>query len=89
MNVCKRVLYAGEVQGVGFRYTTRSLAQGYAVAGFVRNLDDGQVELVAEGEPAELDRFLEAVGQRFAENIAARQVFDVPLHGFDRFEIRA
>jgi acylphosphatase len=88
MKVCKRVLYAGAVQGVGFRYTTRSLAQGFAVAGFVRNLEGGQVELEAEGDAAEIDRFLEAIGRYFAENIAARQVFDVALHGYDGFEIR-
>ena len=88
MKVCKRVLYAGQVQGVGFRYTTRGLAGGYAVTGFVRNLPDGQVELVAEGEAEELDRFLDALGKEMAEYIAARQVFDVPLHEFEGFEIR-
>jgi acylphosphatase len=46
---------------VGFRFTCHSLARGYEVAGHVRNLADGQVEMVAEGEPIELDRFLAAI----------------------------
>lgn len=57
----RRVLYEGRVQGVGFRYTAERLARRFDVAGFVRNLDDGRVELVAEGEPSELDGLLEAV----------------------------
>jgi len=54
----RHVLYSGRVQGVGFRYTARKIAQGLAVTGFVRNLADGRVELVAEGAPAEVDRLL-------------------------------
>ncbi len=46
--VCKRVIYRGRVQGVGFRYTVNGLARGYAAAGFVRNLPTGEVELAAE-----------------------------------------
>ena len=51
------VLYSGRVQGVGFRFTVRQLACGYDVTGTVRNLPDGQVELVAEGARAELKAF--------------------------------
>lgn len=57
----RRILYSGRVQGVGFRLTARRLARGFAVAGYVRNLSDGRVELVAEGEPGVLDAFLEVV----------------------------
>jgi acylphosphatase len=46
---------------VGFRYTCHALARGFEVAGYVRNLPDGRVELVAEGEPTELDNFLQAI----------------------------
>lgn len=44
-----RVVYAGEVQGVGFRYTVRKLANERGVAGGVENLSDGTVQLIAEG----------------------------------------
>ena len=48
----RRVVFSGRVQGVGFRFTCQSLARGFDVAGYVRNLADGRVELVAEGEPS-------------------------------------
>lgn len=56
-----RILYSGHVQGVGFRYTVKSITPGYEVTGLVRNLPDGQVELVAEGEKQELEAFQEAI----------------------------
>src|SRR5207245_6186322 len=48
--VSRHVYYSGQVQGVGFRYTAQQLAAGFAVSGFVRNLPNGDVELVAEGD---------------------------------------
>jgi acylphosphatase len=59
--VRRTVYFSGRVQGVGFRYTTEAVAARFAVTGFVRNLRDGRVELVAEGSPAELNRFQSAV----------------------------
>ena len=56
-----RILYAGRVQGVGFRYTVKSLATEFDVAGIVRNLPDGRVELVIEGARSELEEFRRAV----------------------------
>ena len=53
--------YAGRVQGVGFRYTVRTVALGFAVTGLVRNLDDGRVEMIAEAERGELEAFLQAI----------------------------
>jgi acylphosphatase len=58
---CRRVYYSGRVQGVGFRFTAYRVSRGFDVAGYVRNLPDGRVELVAEGAPAELDAFVRAV----------------------------
>jgi acylphosphatase len=54
----REISFSGHVQGVGFRYTTRSLAAGFPLTGFVRNLPDGRVQLVLEGAAAEIDRFL-------------------------------
>ena len=53
------IYYSGRVQGVGFRYTVRSIAGRFAVTGFVKNLRDGRVQLVAEGLAEEIQRFLE------------------------------
>lgn len=55
------VLYSGHVQGVGFRYTAKTVATGFDVTGTVRNLADGRVELVAEGSRQELDAFRAAL----------------------------
>lgn len=49
------------MQGVGFRYTAKTVAAGFEIAGTVRNLPDGRVELVAEGAREELDAFRAAI----------------------------
>jgi acylphosphatase len=59
--VRRRARFSGRVQGVGFRFTCQSIARGYEVEGYVRNLPDGDVELVAEGEPLELEKFQQAI----------------------------
>jgi acylphosphatase len=53
--------YSGRVQGVGFRYQTHRVAAGFEVTGTVRNLPDGRVALVAEGDESELAGFREAI----------------------------
>jgi acylphosphatase len=58
-----QVLYEGNVQGVGFRYSVRQLAKGFDVIGSVRNLRDGRVEVLATGEDGEVRAFVEAIGQ--------------------------
>lgn len=56
-----QVYYSGSVQGVGFRYSVKSVATGFEVAGTVRNLPDGRVELIAEGDKGELESFRRAI----------------------------
>ncbi len=56
-----KILYSGHVQGVGFRYAAKTAATGFDIAGVVRNLSDGRVELIAEGARAELEAFRQAV----------------------------
>jgi len=55
-----RVHYSGHVQGVGFRYTSKKIASGYEVIGWVRNRSDGRVEMeCGSHNPEELADFLE------------------------------
>jgi acylphosphatase len=88
MPVCKRVLYWGKVQGVGFRYTVQSLARSFPVTGYVKNMLDGQVELVAEGDAADVDRLLQAVADRMAGYIKGQSVQDESPQGFVGFDVR-
>jgi len=84
-----RVLFSGRVQGVGFRYTTVRISGGYAVRGYVRNLPDGRVELVAEGTRSELERFVEAIREAMSGNIQGEQKEECPATGeFRAFDIR-
>lgn len=55
------LFYSGRVQGVGFRYATKSVATGFEITGTVRNLPDGRVELIAEGVCEELESFRDAI----------------------------
>jgi acylphosphatase len=84
----RTVRFAGTVQGVGFRFATERIARRFAVTGYVRNLSDGRVETAAEGAPAEIDRFLEAIDEAMAGYIRDRQVEDSPATGeFNGFRI--
>ena len=83
------VHYSGRVQGVGFRYTARSIARGYPVTGYVCNLPDGRVELVAEGTPADLDGFLLEIRDRFFNQIRDERRDLQPATGeYSGFEIQ-
>jgi len=81
--------FTGHVQGVGFRYNTHRLTRDLTVTGFVRNLMDGRVELVAEGPPAELASLRDEVQRTMANYIREVRVDRSPATGeFSAFEIR-
>ena len=86
----RRVIhFQGRVQGVGFRYTVARLAERFAVEGYVQNLPDGRVLLVAEGEPKELNRFVAAIEAEMGRYITQKNVETAPAGGeFGGFEIR-
>ncbi|MCM8776622.1 MAG: acylphosphatase [Candidatus Omnitrophica bacterium] len=56
-----KAIFDGMVQGVGFRFTVERISRQFAVKGYVRNLANGKVELVAEGAEGELKNFLNAI----------------------------
>lgn len=56
-NKARRYFVSGSVQGVGFRYYARRAAQRLGLAGYVKNLSDGRVEVLAMGAPASLETF--------------------------------
>lgn len=63
--LCRRIVFYGRVQGVGFRMTTERTARKYEVVGYVKNLADGTVEVLVRGDTEEIERFLNAIRQRF------------------------
>ena len=63
------VHYSGRVQGVGFRFTTEDIAQELGVTGWVRNLHDSRVEVIAEAEETVLKDFLSRIEQYFSNYI--------------------
>jgi len=83
------VFYSGRVQGVGFRWTLRSIAAGLGLSGWVKNLRDGRVETVCEGEEKKIKQFMDSVAAEFS----GRYMIDVdvswedPTRGLKGFNI--
>jgi acylphosphatase len=87
--VRREIWYEGHVQGVGFRYTVAGVAQRYAVEGYVRNLPDGRVHLVCEGDGDDVAEFLEEVAERMDAVIRDTREDQRPATGeFSGFDIR-
>ena len=59
----RQVFYEGRVQGVGFRFACKQIARGFEIAGWVRNLPDGRVEMQCSGEREEVEDFIEAIAE--------------------------
>jgi acylphosphatase len=85
----RTVHFGGRVQGVGFRYTTRNVALGYDVHGYVRNLPDGRVELVMEGPDSEMDNVVCEIKRRMNGYIRSLESHVSPAtREFEHFCIR-
>lgn len=89
VNEQREAYFRGMVQGVGFRYTTRRIAARYEVTGYVQNLPDGRVLLVAEGSSAELDRLINAVRAEMESYIDDIEINSRPATGqYQGFDVR-
>src|SRR5690349_18680822 len=85
----REVFFSGHVQGVGFRYTTQDIARQFNVRGYVRNVSDGRVEMVVEGERHEIARLIGAIHQRMGSFIHDVKSNALPATGqFTTFSIR-
>jgi len=88
--VSLQVLYDGNVQGVGFRWSVRDAAKGFDVTGWVRNLADGRVELQVTGDENEVRAFLDRIAQGELHSLIRKQTenrLDNPVSARG-FEIR-
>ncbi len=82
------VFYSGKVQGVGFRATAVEIAKDYPVSGWVKNLPDGRVQLLAEGPADAVEKFLKAIRSHWQDNIEKEDVQpQTPTGKYKTFEI--
>jgi len=87
--IAKRVCFTGYVQGVGFRYTARNLAQSCRVTGYVMNLPDGQVEMHVEGHEQDVDAMIDSVRKEMNAYIRDIQIEQVtPRKKYNQFVVR-
>jgi acylphosphatase len=88
MNKRVHVFYSGTVQGVGFRYTVREIAHELAVLGWVKNLRDGRVEVVAEAAEDVLAHFLGRIRAGFSHYVKNAAVEWLEATGeFEKFGV--
>jgi len=87
-DVAKHVIFSGRVQGVGFRFTARRIAARYELAGFVRNLPNGTVEMLVQGSIEDVANCLRDIDEAFAGYIRDTQTENVPPNPrYSTFEI--
>jgi acylphosphatase len=67
--VAKQIVFIGRVQGVGFRFTAHRMAQRHQLTGFVRNLPDGTVEMLAQGPARDIDDCIKDIQEYFSDYI--------------------
>ena len=79
--ITRKYLFEGRVQGVGFRYATKQIAKGFDVCGTVKNLADGRVELILQGESGEVGEFVEELTNNspLGHHILEQEEFELAL----------
>ncbi|OHB51173.1 MAG: hypothetical protein A2Y10_09305 [Planctomycetes bacterium GWF2_41_51] len=86
MAIAKHINFKGYVQGVGFRFTANSVAKRYELTGFVRNKDDGGVEMLVQGDPQDIDDCIEDLKETFT--VRDLEIEEVPVNtSYDNFRI--
>jgi acylphosphatase len=87
-DTAKNVIFKGRVQGVGFRWTVHRIAARYNVTGFVRNLPDGTVEMLAQGDVKDIQGCLDEIADSFSGYIRNTQINNVaPDNKYTDFRI--
>ena len=82
--VRRHIYFSGRVQGVGFRFQASWAAKRLELTGWVRNLDDGRVEMEVQGEPHVIDRMLEALREDSFIRISDIDSAEIPLEEGER-----
>jgi acylphosphatase len=77
--IARHIIFKGRVQGVGFRFTAHRIARGHQLTGYVRNLADGTVEMLAQGCTEDLDSCIEDIKESFGDYIRDTQIDELPI----------
>jgi len=75
----RHIIFIGRVQGVGFRFTTLDVANRYKLTGWVRNLPDGTVEMIAQGPEDDISDCLQGIKEAFGGYIRETKIEEIPL----------
>ena len=74
----RHVIFIGRVQGVGFRYTAHRIAHRHQLTGFVRNLPDGTVEMLAQGPARDIDDCIQDINEYFGDYLRETKIQEIP-----------
>ena len=87
--VARKFLISGQVQGVGYRYFAQRSAARHQVRGYVKNLDDGRVEAIAQGTAKQVDEFKHDLiaGPSFSKVDEIEETVLEPTSGYSAFRI--
>ena len=77
--IAKHIVFSGRVQGVGFRFTALRIANRHFLTGFVRNVPNGTVEMLAQGPSADIDDCIAEIKEAFGRYITDTEIIDVPI----------
>lgn len=77
--VAKNVIFSGRVQGVGFRFTVHRIAARHQLTGFVRNLPDGSVEMLAQGAAEDVASCIADIQESFGGYVRDVKITEVPV----------
>ena len=74
----RQVIFIGRVQGVGFRFTAHRMAQRHHLTGFVRNLPDGTVEMLAQGPARDIDDCIQDIKEYYDDYLRETRIQEIP-----------
>jgi len=78
VQIAKHIIFTGRVQGVGFRFTALRIADRFNLTGWVRNLPDGTVEMVAQGPTEDVDDCIKNIKSSFTGYIKETKIQQIP-----------
>jgi len=86
--IAKHIIFTGQVQGVGFRFTAFNIANRCELTGFVRNLPDGSVEMLAQGSAETIDDCIRDIAEEFGVYLSETKIEETPPNPkYEEFKI--